>query len=103
MSARHPARAMALAITTNHILRNAGSASVASRVRVPPRSVRGEGGFVVLREPRVLFLLAEIAVARREHVDLAAHETPKGIFGRADDRFAPDVEARVDDDGAAGA
>jgi hypothetical protein len=61
-----------------------------------------EGVLVVPLEGRILVLLAEEAVADDQHVDLGTHEAAEGVFGGADDRLAPDVEAGVHDHGTAG-
>src|SRR5262245_30253251 len=82
-------------------------------LRSGPR-IRTTGGFmrapavelelvlVVLRQRRVLALLAQEAVAHREALDLGAHEAAERVLGRADDRLAAHVEAGVDDHRAAG-
>ncbi len=43
-----------------------------------------------------LLLFFEHEVFDDEHVHIGGHEASKGLFGGADDRFAPDVEAGVD-------
>ncbi len=45
--------------------------------------------------------LLEDEVAEDEHIHLGPHEAAVGIFGRADDGFAADVERRIDEDAAA--
>src|SRR5215510_12979769 len=64
--------------------------------------VRLELVLVVDLERRVLLGLAQHAVADDEQLDLVAHEAAEGVLGRADDRLAAHVEARVDQDAAAG-
>src|SRR5688500_10124133 len=59
-------------------------------------SVELEGILVVDLQRRILRLLGEQAVADGERLDVAAHEAAEGVFGRAHDRFAANVEAGVD-------
>src|SRR5438552_1013813 len=66
-------------------------------------SVELERGGVVGLFPGILFRLGEVAVADGERVYLRSHEAAERVLGRADDRLAADVEARVDEDRAAGA
>src|SRR5258705_4576540 len=60
-------------------------------------SVRLEGALVVATRARSLLLFAEKAVADGENLDARAHEAAVSVFRGADDRFAPDLEAHVDE------
>ncbi len=68
-----------------------------------PRSIERESFFVVDPEAWVLRLFPEQTIADRQYLDPRAHETAEGILRRADDGFAPHVEAGVDQHRAAGA
>src|SRR5262245_49564315 len=65
-------------------------------------SVRLELVPVVDLEGWILLGLAQHAIADDEKLDLVAHEAAEGVLGCADDRLAAHVEARVDQDAAAG-
>src|SRR5438132_1412476 len=49
-----------------------------------------------------LVLLVEQVMAEHEVVHVRAHEAQVGVVGGADDRLAPHVDRRIDDDGHAG-
>src|ERR1700730_13438880 len=57
---------------------------------------------VIALEAGILIGLLQHAVTNDKHVELVAHEAAEGVFRRAYDRFAANVEAGVDQDGAAG-
>src|SRR5437868_13438809 len=62
-----------------------------------------ERGFVVSLQAEVLVFFMQEAPADGERLDFRSHEAAECVLRRADDRFTPYVEARVDDDGTAGA
>ena len=67
------------------------------------RSIELEGlAPILIICDRGLVGLVQHAVFEDQHVHLGAHEATVRILGRADDRLAPHVERRVDDDRAAG-
>jgi hypothetical protein len=59
--------------------------------------------FVIFGKVLILRVFAHQAVAHDERLHLGPHETAEGIFGRADDRLAANVETRIDQDRSAGA
>lgn len=65
-------------------------------------SIELEGVFVVAPERGVLLLFPQDAVADDQHLDLGAHETTEGVLGRANNRLAAHIEARIDENRAAG-
>src|SRR5690242_7331895 len=69
---------------------------VLATIVFPMLLVEFESIFVVALHCRVLAFFPKQTVARRKHLDIGAHETAKGVFGRPDDRFAAHVEAGVD-------
>lgn len=70
--------------------------------RFPPPSIRLERQTVIHLQRRILLVLLQHAVADHEQIECVAHEAAEGVFGRADDRFAAEVEGGVDQDRAAG-
>src|SRR5579863_5138231 len=68
-----------------------------------PGSIGFETILVFAAQGRILILFAQHAVAGDQHFDVGTHEAAEGIFRRAHDRFAADVEARIDQYRTAGA
>ena len=50
----------------------------------------------------ILAVLIQNAVADHQYLDLGSHEAAEGILGRAGNRLAAHVKARIDEHGAAG-
>lgn len=53
-------------------------------------------------ESGILVFFSEEAIADRQGFNLGSHEAAEGVFRCADDRFAADIEAGIDDHRAAG-
>ena len=101
------ARARGRARTDEAIQSEHGDHSTLRLVRrlVPcaERSIELEGlAPILIICDRGLVGLVQHAVFEDQHVHLGAHEATVRILGRADDRLAPHVERRVNDDRAAG-
>jgi hypothetical protein len=60
-------------------------------------SIKLERRLILLRESRILLLLAKEAIADGQHFDIGAHKTAEGIFGRGHDWLTTNIEARVHD------
>src|SRR5689334_11489764 len=65
-------------------------------------SIRFECLAVVQLQRGILLRFLQHAIADHEHIELVAHEAAEGIFRRAHDRLAADVETGVDQYGASG-
>src|SRR6188472_4371855 len=65
-------------------------------------SIELETALVLPLQRGVPVLFSQQAIADGQCFDLGSHETAECVLGRADDGLATDVEARVDDDRAAG-
>src|SRR5688500_12350229 len=76
-------------------------ASLPRMPRLLPGSIRLESRLVVLPERGILVLLAQVAVAHREDLQVVAHEAAERIFGCTHDRFTAHIEARVHEHGTA--
>src|SRR5918912_4076885 len=79
----------------NHVGAAPGTASERCRHGGYAVSVELELALVILAQTRVLTLLRQIAVPRYQDLDLAPHEAAKRVLRRANNRFTPNVEARV--------
>ena len=66
------------------------------------RSVEFEHIRIVLFQGRILLFFPHQAITDDKNLNFRAHEAPERIFGGADNRFSPNVEARIDEDGASG-
>ncbi len=83
-----------------------------TRTRTPPgsgsksvcwrNSIQFKLVLVVNLECRVLLVLAQHTIADDEQLDVVAHEAVEGVFRRAHDRLAADVEAGIDQHWAPG-
>ncbi len=58
-----------------------------------------EGLLIIRQQTLILLDFSHDAVADRKEVEIRAHEAPERILGRRHDGLAPDVEARVHQDG----
>ena len=61
-----------------------------------------EFGAVVFLKALVLLGLGQHAVADHQQIEFVSHETAEGVLWQADDRLTANVEARIDEDWAAG-
>src|SRR4029079_5316432 len=61
-----------------------------------------ESALVAGLESRVLSVLFQKAIADCEHIDLSAHKAAEGVFRRADQGLAANIEAGVHNDRTAG-
>ena len=58
--------------------------------------------FVIRQQTLILLAFPHYTIAHREEVEIRAHEASERILGRRHDGLAPNIEARIHQDGAPG-